>query len=467
MQTPKILSLVFFACIASCASHPFDYKGGGPTVVSTTGTTVSSSNATDILFVIDNSGSMQDKHDNLVRNANEFVSELTKNSTNYHLGIVTTDIIAPTDQGRLRTASGGPLFWTSPSADDPNAAAIEQAIVQGFSATVESIGIEGSFKEAGLGAVLAALAPTDPNVAANNAGFLRPTADLAIVIVTDEDDCSPTAAGYATMVGWQGEVTCYEQAQLLAPVDQLVTSFAALKNGNINQVRVALIGGGLPGQDANTLMPRGCMVDAQGQPSDACGCWEYDTRDAYFCASIHQDFNQPCVTSGTCLNNCPSTDDASVCDTPLCPATPASRYTSFLASMEKTRSTAGLSTGTIANSICQAEYGTSLVAIADRVIQSPCFTLTTPPLSPDDLGMQVQRLNSDGNTYGAVQIVPHMDPKDTQADCNACAGKCASGAWQYTAGQMCLVCGMQKEFGDKYAISELTQAPNSKAAPAN
>ena len=469
MQTLRILSLVLFTCICACASHPFDYKGGGPTVVSTTGTTVSSSSATDILFVIDNSASMQDKHDNLVRNANEFVSELTKNSTNYHLGIVTTDIIAPTDQGRLRMSGAGPLFWTSPDAGDPNADAIRQAIVQGFSATIESLGINGSFKEAGLGAALAALAPTDPNVATANAGFLRPTADLAVVIVTDEDDCSPTAAGLATMVSWVGEVTCYEQAGTLAPVDQLVTSFAALKNGNINQVRVGLIGGGLPGQDGNTLTPRGCTVDPQGQPSDACGCWEYDTHDAYFCASIHQDYNQPCSSSGTCLGTCPGTDNTAVCDTPLCPATPARRYTDFLASMEKARAAASFGTGTIANSICQAEYGTTLISIADHVVQSPCFTLATAPSSPDELGMQLQRLGSDGVTYGAVQNVPHMDPSDPGADCSTCTGKCQSGAWQYTAAtqSMCLTCGMQKEYGDKYTISELTQSPNTVVAPSN
>ena len=325
---------------------------------------------------------MQDKHDNLVRNANEFVSELTKNSTDYHLGIVTTDIIAPGDQGRLRMVGGGPVFWTSPDASDPSAEAQRQSIVAGFSSTVESLGIAGSFKEAGLGAALAALAPTDPNVASFNAGFLRPTADLAVIIVTDEDDCSPTAEGLAAMVAWQGEVTCYEQAATLAPVADLATKFAALKNGNVNRVRVGLIGGGLPGQDGNTLIPRGCTVDPQGQPSDACGCWEYDTRDAYFCASIHQDFNQPCDTAANCLGTCPGTADVNVCDTPLCPATPARRYTDFLASMEKARAAANVGVGTIANSICQAEYGTTLTSIADHVVQSPCFTLNSAPVSP-------------------------------------------------------------------------------------
>jgi hypothetical protein len=30
---------------------------------------------------------------------------------------------------------------------------------------------------------------------------------------------------------------------------------------------------------------------------------------------------------------------------------------------------------------------------------------------------------------------------------------------------MCLACGLQKEYGDKYTISELTQDPNTAATP--
>lgn len=154
--------------------------------------------AVDILFVVDNSGSMGIHQDLLVQNLPLFTAEFTQNSMlDYHIGVVTTDMSALSQSGRLQ---GTPKFITKATPDGDIALA-ENLLVGTF----------GSGTEKSYAPVIAALTPPLVSSSANK-GFYRADAKLAIVFITDAED--------------QSGIT---EAAFLAKL-------MALKNNDINQI---------------------------------------------------------------------------------------------------------------------------------------------------------------------------------------------------------------------------------------
>jgi len=125
----------------------------------------------DVLFVIDNSPSTEDKQENLARNLAGFMTHLRDAQVDYHLAVTTTDITSPGPgaQGRLW---GDPAVVTA-ALPDPSAA---------FAASVR-VGSGGDAREAGLDAARRTLE-------LNPEGFLRPDAALFLVFVSDDEDQS-------------------------------------------------------------------------------------------------------------------------------------------------------------------------------------------------------------------------------------------------------------------------------------
>jgi len=164
----------------------------------------------DILFVIDDSPSMLDKQTNLKANFPNFINVLNTiqgGLPNIHLGVVTSDVGShgandtgppPTGiggcsgtgkAGNLQTFNAGATVngkFISDIADSTGARQTNYSgtLADAFSA-IASAGAAGCGFEQHIEAAKLAL-----NNNPNNAGFLRPTAYLAIVIVGDEDDCS-------------------------------------------------------------------------------------------------------------------------------------------------------------------------------------------------------------------------------------------------------------------------------------
>lgn len=130
----------------------------------------------DILFVIDNSGSMTEAQENVSRNAFMFADAISKVSIlNYHIGVVTTDMDnCSTHCGRL---IGLPRYLDKST---PN-------FVEVLSNRME-VGINGSGTEALFGPVQAALGPGLEN--SFNNGFYRQDAFLAVIFITDAMDQS-------------------------------------------------------------------------------------------------------------------------------------------------------------------------------------------------------------------------------------------------------------------------------------
>jgi hypothetical protein len=238
----------------------------------------------DVLFVIDDSPSTLDKQTNLKNAFPAFITELSLvegGLPNLHIGVLTPDLGT---QGAA-DASPGPGIGSGPGScaengkqgnlqtngtqnltgvfisDTKGTGGTRVTNYTGSLATVfsdiASVGTAGCGFEQPLQAAKNAL---DNN--ATNAGFLRANANLAIVIVTDEDDCSmshstllgPNSAvlgplgsfrctrygvqcnvGGATSdamsaVGVKGECSSNEMSPYLTRVEDYATFFAALKS---------------------------------------------------------------------------------------------------------------------------------------------------------------------------------------------------------------------------------------------
>jgi hypothetical protein len=128
----------------------------------------------DILWVVDNSGTMSEERTLLGDKFDQFMSSLLASGADYHIGIVSTDTDDPTHSGRLQ---GSPKVIT-PAIQDPQAA---------FAANVQ-IPETPSRSERGLDAVYLAL--SEDLLAGDNSGFLRANASLFVIVVSDEDDHS-------------------------------------------------------------------------------------------------------------------------------------------------------------------------------------------------------------------------------------------------------------------------------------
>ena len=137
----------------------------------------------DLLFVVDNSGSMYDDQVRLGNGFNTFINWVTQENVDLHIGITTTDMDAGGAQG---------AFVGTPTVLDENT----PDLVNVFKNNV-LVGTNGSGYEQGFGPALAAL--TEPLRSTVNAGFLRENAKLYVIFVTDEDDQSPlSVAEYVT-----------------------------------------------------------------------------------------------------------------------------------------------------------------------------------------------------------------------------------------------------------------------------
>ncbi|MFZ5441817.1 MAG: choice-of-anchor D domain-containing protein [Myxococcota bacterium] len=133
----------------------------------------------DILLVIDNSCSMADEQAALATNFAAFMSSASQSTADWHIGVVTTDVAG---RGALVESPGNPRYLS------PTTASVATLFAQKVSVGTSGSGIEQPFQSM-------SLAVTAPNLTQANAGFLRPDAALAVVIVTDALEQSPNSVG--------------------------------------------------------------------------------------------------------------------------------------------------------------------------------------------------------------------------------------------------------------------------------
>ncbi|MFB1484334.1 choice-of-anchor D domain-containing protein [Corallococcus sp. RDP092CA] len=155
----------------------------------------------DVLFVVDNSGSMMEEQQSLGENFAAFLSSATAAQVDYRIGVTTTGL-DPSPGGWSECPGGAlggengrlfPVDGSSPriiTPDTPNA--------PGVFAINTHVGV-CHWNEQGLDAAYRALSdpllynlddPRTPQANDGNGGFLRDDAKLAIIVLSDEEDFS-------------------------------------------------------------------------------------------------------------------------------------------------------------------------------------------------------------------------------------------------------------------------------------
>ena len=240
--------------------------------------------ATDILFVIDDSGSMDDDQARLSQNLAAFIDALIASPVHndFRIGVTSTSV-----EGFDPDAAGGQAYAAGPSSGvpfpdgalvaitqradgtgvqgdldyDPAANATtggwggrrmldrdSPTLAQDFKANV-LLGASGSSREQPFRAARLALSDRLADV---NAGFLRPGARLAIFFLTDEDDCSGDAG---TSV--DANADCRAPATKLAdpPLLDSPEGLAAFLMGPVGGELRDVVVGAIAGFDPVTLAP--------------------------------------------------------------------------------------------------------------------------------------------------------------------------------------------------------------------
>jgi hypothetical protein len=162
----------------------------------------------DILFMIDDSGSMKQEQENLQKNFPRFIKilqEMRGGLPNLHIGVVSSNVGAGNilipgnsacsfpggDRGQFKPPAdsgleaGNKFIIASNNGTQDNI--IGAGTIADTFAKMANLGVNGCGYEHQLQSVRLALYET---VTPSNANFLRPNASLAIIMITDEDDCS-------------------------------------------------------------------------------------------------------------------------------------------------------------------------------------------------------------------------------------------------------------------------------------
>jgi len=153
----------------------------------------------DILFVIDNSGSMADEQLNLAASVPSFIASMQQElaeTEGYNIGVTTTDLYifdvscSPLSIGMLVTQTGGE--FSSNQVCDPYSSGqrymTENDNLDNKFNCAARVGVSGAGDEHPMEAMLTALRPPLSDVGGCNEGFLRDDALLVVVFITDEED---------------------------------------------------------------------------------------------------------------------------------------------------------------------------------------------------------------------------------------------------------------------------------------
>jgi hypothetical protein len=203
---------------------------------------------TDILFVVDNSGSMYANQQKVAQDIPVFVAELQKSGgvhNSFRVGVTTTSVYVAfqyfntvvdyyyPEAGWLLDIpllDGGPGTERYLDDSDPE-------LVPRFALAMQLVGISGSGQETPFEATRIALqnavAPLNlPDGGPANSGFLRDGARLMVVAVSDEDDCSETRRPPLVHENdVDGENFCINHGDLLTPVGDYFTQLQNLPDG--------------------------------------------------------------------------------------------------------------------------------------------------------------------------------------------------------------------------------------------
>lgn len=188
----------------------------------------------DILWVIDNSGSMGSSQTNVKNNFKSFISSFINQNLDFHMAVTSTEAYQVNYANNLSYSNfkdGSGSNHSGVFVMDKNTPNLESVFT-----TNVAIGTTGSGDERAFSSFQAALTNT------NNAAFRRSDAFLAVIIVSDEDDFSHT--------DWQNGYTSYFYTEnyndsKLDPIsnytqflDTLTSSSASNKKYSVNTISI-------------------------------------------------------------------------------------------------------------------------------------------------------------------------------------------------------------------------------------
>lgn len=176
MKFLKLLYLLPLVVLISCQSEPGPKKIPFEPSKKTDKklNDVSFNPAVDILFIIDDSGSMSGYQQKLVQNASLFIERFFKTKfIDYHVGVTTSTI---GNKGKLEVYDGF-RYVTRDTVDGANVLK-----------NLMNVGTGGSGYEEFFSIHISAL--SEPQLSGENKGFYRKDAKLAIFVLTDTEDQS-------------------------------------------------------------------------------------------------------------------------------------------------------------------------------------------------------------------------------------------------------------------------------------
>lgn len=189
-------------------------------------------NQLDILFVVDNSGSMQPYQDNLANNFNSFIQAFVTKGYDFKIAVTSTQAYlsnaAHTGNSNYARFSDGYFSHTGIRVITPSTPNLTNVFM-----TNVRIGTNGAGDERAFSSFREAL--NNPV----NSGFLRNQAFLSVIILSDEDDFS--GDGRCQNCGTShnyNAATLDPVASYLTQLDQITRSTAPYRRYNVNAIAV-------------------------------------------------------------------------------------------------------------------------------------------------------------------------------------------------------------------------------------
>jgi hypothetical protein len=217
----------------------------------------------DMLFLVDDSSSMRLSQANLERNFPTFMTTLRnapQGLPNVHVAVISSDMGAGDGSVASCDASGGKngIFQytargtcTATNLNAGNTYISDIGGVKNYTGNIEDVftciaalGEQGCGFEHQFASILRSLGADGRGAPAENQGFLRPEAYLAIILITNEDDCSATPGVPLFDTGSNTNI----MSQLGPPANYRCNEFGHICAGG-HPVRMA------PGNDVTATMP--------------------------------------------------------------------------------------------------------------------------------------------------------------------------------------------------------------------
>jgi|GEM_PF-2135631 len=347
--------------------------------------------AMDILFVVDNSGSMVGEQQNLATSFEQFAAALEAASVDFHVAVVTTGMKSPGcpdcsgvvtascmnetgESGRFQDRLGKNLgsvdYPDFDFIDDPACRVVNESNLDCFYDRLEGrgtvmVGVNGCGYERGLAAMRKALGELTSGY---NQGFLRSWARLAVIVVSDEDDCGEVGDVLEDAT-WAGGEACYYAAKGVDPEGN-----SEDPDGRpLRLTPVADYAGFLRGlKPVGALATFSAIVGVSDPDDPASTTIEYEWNEGFGRWNI-----------------------ASVCSTPGCTGSycsvgPGTRY------IEMARLTGG-----VVDTLCQADFSAPMLEVAGVTTgYRSSFKLGDEPLYPESIEVYINaELVSEGWQY--------------------------------------------------------------------